>query len=187
MRVIAGKHGGRKLRTLRGLALRPTSDALRETLFNILGSMAVESIFIDVFAGSGAVGLEALSRGASEVFFIEKHAPAAEVIRQNLSSLGIASGAEVISADALRGLEILAARHLLADLIYLDPPYEKEGEYLRVLEFLDASRLVAPRGWVIAEHTRRRELPDRFEHLERVRLHEQGDASLSFYHLALAA
>src|SRR5260221_3616461 len=110
MRVIAGSYRSRILKTLKGLALRPTSDRLRETLFNLLAPNIAGSRFIDLFAGTGAIGIEALSRGAAEVIFIENHTPAATLIRRNLESLGINSGVTVLAVDALRGLAMLAAR-----------------------------------------------------------------------------
>jgi len=168
------------------MRLRPTSDRLRETLFNILGPSIEDSFFVDLYAGTGAIGIEAISRGAREAVFVESHAAGARLVRQNLESLGILSGIEVMECDVVKGLERLASRRLMADFIFLDPPYEGE-EHLRVLEFLDESHVIAPYGLVIVEHHRDMELPDRFERLERSRLHEQGDVALSFYRLAAAA
>lgn len=191
MRIVGGKYGSRMLRTLRGMALRPTSDRLRETLFNILGPAVEGSLFVDVYAGTGAVGIEALSRGARDVIFIEKHPAAVELIRKNLSSLGIDAGYEILAKDAVRGMERLASRsfggHLQADFFFLDPPYADREEYERALEFLDESRLVARNGRVIVEHARRVALPGKLTSLECTRVVEQGDTSLSFYRLALAA
>lgn len=187
MRVIAGKYRSRTLRSLKGYALRPTSDRLRESLFNILGPTVEGATFVDLYAGTGAVGIEALSRGARAAIFVEQHAPAALLIRRNLASLGIKSGAEILSVDVLRGLERLEARGVHARFIFLDPPYAATEEYERVLEFLGESALVAPRGRVIAEHLRKRALPERVGELELARVVEQGDAALSFYRLALAA
>jgi 16S rRNA (guanine966-N2)-methyltransferase len=187
MRVIAGKFRSRPLKGPAKLRLRPTSDPLRETLFNVLGPSVADSLFVDLYAGTGAIGIEAISRGAREVIFVESHAPTARLIRQNLESLGIRAGAELIEADAVRALEVIAKRRLLADFIFLDPPYEEAEEHLRVLEFLDESHLLAPYGLVIVEHRRQMELPDRFDRLELARLLEQGDAALSFYRLAAAA
>jgi 16S rRNA (guanine966-N2)-methyltransferase len=110
MRIIAGKYRSRLLKSLKGDALRPTSDRLRETLFNILGEDVAGSRFLDTFAGTGAVGIEALSRGAAEAIFIEKHAPATKLIRANLESLGVHKGATIITSDALAALNRLAAR-----------------------------------------------------------------------------
>jgi len=186
MRVIAGKYRSRLLRTPGFLGIRPTSDRLRETLFNILGPSVEDSLFIDLYAGTGAIGIEAISRGAREVFFIDRDPDCISLVRQNLESLDIRTGAEVITAGVQRGLDKLAARHLVADFIFFDPPYADAG-YSDLLEYLDASHLVAPRGIVIAEHSSRLELPERFDRLERTRLLEQGDAALSFYRLAAAA
>jgi 16S rRNA (guanine(966)-N(2))-methyltransferase RsmD len=191
MRVIGGKFRSRRLKGPGKLRLRPTSDRLRETLFNVLGPGVRDSLFVDLFAGTGAIGIEALSRGAREVVFVEAHAAGARLVRENLAALGIPlaerKGAEVIEATATKGLEKLAARHRVADFIFLDPPYEDIEEHVRILEWLDASHLVAPRGLVIAEHSRKVELPERLDRLERIRLLEQGDAALSFYRLAAAA
>lgn len=187
MRIIAGKYRSRILKGPGKRRLRPTSDRLRETLFNVLGPSIKDSDFIDIYAGTGAVGIEAISRGANLAVLIESRAATARLIRQNLEALEIHSGAEVIEADAIRGLQKLAARHLVADFVFLDPPYEETAECDRVLEFLDASHLLAPSGIVIAEHSRRVELPDRLTRLECTRHLEQGDAILSFYRLAAAA
>ena len=187
MRVIAGKYGGRKLHGPGALELRPTSDQLRETLFNILGPALEGSYFIDVFAGTGAIGIEAVSRGARKVFFLEKHPRTISLIERNLEQLGIRAGIEVLAGDAERSLEKLAARHLLADFVYLDPPYDTPGEHQRILEFLGSSHLIAPQGVVIVEHFKKMVLDERFDRLELTRVKEQGDAALSFYRLALAA
>jgi 16S rRNA (guanine966-N2)-methyltransferase len=187
MRVIAGKFRSRKLKGPGLLRLRPTSDRLRETLFNVLGPEVEDSLFVDLYAGTGAIGIEAVSRGARQVILVESNAKAARLIRENLTALEIRAGAELMESEALAGLEKLAARHLVADFIFLDPPYEKKSEHTRVLEFLDASRLVAPRGIVIVEHHWRTELPERLDRLECVRQIEQGDAVLSFCRLAAAA
>lgn len=187
MRVIAGKYRSRLLKGPGKLRLRPTSDRLRETLFNVLGPSVEDSLFVDLYAGTGAIGIEAISRGAREAVFIESHAATARLLQQNLATLGIREAAELIVADAIRGLEKMAAQRRMADFFFLDPPYAKADEHLRALEFLDASHLVAPRGIVIVEHSCKAELPERFARLECKRLLEQGDAALSFYRLAAAA
>jgi 16S rRNA (guanine966-N2)-methyltransferase len=186
MRVIAGKYRSRVLKSPGPLKLRPTSDRLRETLFNVLGPAVADSLFIDVFAGTGAIGIEALSRGATEAIFIESYGKAIQLIRKNLESLQI-QNAELIQADAVTGLEKIAARHSVADFIYIDPPYEKLDDYSRVLDYLDSSHLLAPHGTIIVEHFYKADLPSHFQRLERTRVLEQGDASLSFFRLAAAA
>jgi 16S rRNA (guanine966-N2)-methyltransferase len=185
MRVIAGIYRSRILKSLKGLALRPTSDRLRETLFNVLAPNIAGSRFTDLFAGTGAIGIEALSRGASEVAFIENHAPAATLIRRNLESLGINTGVTVLVVDALRGLAMLAARKNSGtpafDIVFLDPPYAAAEDYSRVLEFLGSADLLAPGGIVVAEHRRNFDLPEEPGALKRFRVLRQGDAALSFY------
>jgi 16S rRNA (guanine(966)-N(2))-methyltransferase RsmD len=180
MRIVAGKYRSRTLRSLRGLALRPTSDRLRETLFAILGPTVEGSVFVDVYAGTGAVGIEALSRGAREVIFIEKNAAAVRLIRRNLESLEAHAGVEILAVDAVRGLEVLVERRLRAQFFFLDPPYANNEEYERALDFLDASPLLTPNGRVIVEHAKQQPLPVRLAQLERTRVVEQGDAALSF-------
>lgn len=173
------------------LRLRPTSDRLRETLFDVLGPSVEDSLFVDLFAGTGAIGIEALSRGAREAIFVESDAAAAKLTRANLAALGITGGIQIFEMDALGALEQIASRHVMADFIFLDPPYRqqsaRENDYLRVLDFLDCSRLIAPYGMAIAEHDRKVELPERLARLKRTRVLEQGDAALSFYRLAAAA
>jgi 16S rRNA (guanine966-N2)-methyltransferase len=185
MRVIAGKFRSRPLKSLKGLALRPTSDRLRETLFNVLADRVPDSRFVDVFAGTGAVGIEALSRGAREATFIENHVPAVALIRKNLRSLEIQSGANVLALDALRGLQRMAANPSAAsspvDIVFLDPPYDAAQEYSRVLTFLGTAPFLTEGSLVIAEHRSSIELPESYGGLVRVRVLRQGDATLSFY------
>jgi 16S rRNA (guanine(966)-N(2))-methyltransferase RsmD len=184
MRVIAGKFGSRTLKGPRGLALRPTSDRLRETLFNILGAAVENSVFVDVYAGTGAVGIEALSRGAKHVVFIESHKTAVALIRRNFTALGIAHGADILPIDAAKGLALLAKKNVAANFIFLDPPYAGANEYARMLETLNKHSLMAAQGIVVLEHDRRLKLNDREGKLARVRVVEQGDAVLSFYAMA---
>ncbi len=192
MRVVAGTYRGRRLKSLRGPALRPTSDKLRETLFNILGAAVTGSVFVDLYAGTGAVGIEALSRGARFVVFIEKHPPAVALIRDNLNSLGILSPSSnplnddsgnvlVLSADAVQGLKLVAERGLRADFVFADPPYADVRAYERSLNFLDESDVLNSGAWVIVEHAKRHRLPERLSRLLRARTLVQGDAALSLY------
>jgi 16S rRNA (guanine966-N2)-methyltransferase len=190
MRIIAGTYRSRILKSTKDLALRPTSDYLRETLFNVLGSGISGSRFLDVFAGTGAVGIEALSRGATHATFIEKHAPTAALIRKNLALLKINSGATVISADAVRALETLEAKMQTGeppyDYIFIDPPYASTEDYSRVLQHIASHRLFAPDGIVIVEHRKTFNTPEQVADLKRVRLLRQGDAALSFYRRPIA-
>jgi 16S rRNA (guanine966-N2)-methyltransferase len=188
MRVIAGKFRSRPLQSLQGRSLRPTSDRLRETLFNVLADRVPHSRFVDAFAGTGAVGIEALSRGAREVVFIENHIPAVALIRKNLESLGIQSGTRIFAGDALRGLQRIAANPAVAssfvDIVFLDPPYAAAQDYRRVLGFLGTAAFLGEGSLVIAEHRCSVDVAESFGSLSRVRVLRQGEATLSFYRLA---
>ena len=185
MRIIAGTFRSRQLKSLKGLTLRPTSDRLRETLFNVLQDRIADSRFVDLFAGTGAIGIEAISRGAKEVIFIENHRSTAELIRKNLDLLEIRSGARVLPIDAFRGLQKIAAEgsgnSSAFDIVFLDPPYAAAHEYEQILAFLGDAPLLNSGGLVIAEHRRSFDLPETQGHLQAVRILQQGDASLTFY------
>ncbi len=188
MRVIAGQYRSRPLKSMPGMDIRPTSDRLRETLFNVLTAGNPEAlagtVFLDLFAGTGAVGIEALSRGARAVYFVEQAKKAASLIRENLRSLGITEGYEVSERDVVQALRLLDGEALAADHCFLDPPYRMRGSYERILGFLGQSRILKPATVVIAEHERKFDPGDSFGALRRYRRLDQGDASLSFYRLA---
>lgn len=185
MRVIAGTYRSRILKSPKELALRPTSDMLRETLFNVLGPRIPDSRFVDAFAGTGAVGIEALSRGASEVTFIENHGPTSGLIKKNLEMLEVRSGTKILTMDALRGLQRLASGFIAVpapiDIVFLDPPYAAAEDYRNVLSFLSTANFFVEGSLVVAEHRHTFGLPETFAELRRVRVLRQGDASLSFY------
>jgi 16S rRNA (guanine966-N2)-methyltransferase len=191
MRVIAGAYRRRTLRSLPGLDVRPTSDRLRETLFNVLcaGDPAAltESKWLDLYAGTGAVGVEALSRGAGMVYFVESSKAAAEVIACNLKSLGIVGGFQIMKVEAGKALQQWDAAERPADFIFLDPPYAKREEYAKTLSALAESKLLSESSLVIAEHEKRFDPGEAFGELRRYRKLVQGDASLSFYRRHLAS
>jgi 16S rRNA (guanine(966)-N(2))-methyltransferase RsmD len=179
MRVIAGTYRSRRLIAPNGLATRPTSDRLRETLFNVLAPRIDGAVFVDLYAGSGAVGIEALSRGASLVYFVEKASSALAAIRGNLAALDIRSAFQLESGSVTSVLERLSA----AAIIFLDPPYEPASEYDRTLSTIAqrADSLLTADGIVVAEHSRKIQLGEHYGILRRYRVLEQGDAALSFY------
>jgi 16S rRNA (guanine966-N2)-methyltransferase len=185
MRVIAGQFRSRELKSLAGEATRPTSDRLRETLFNVLQAIRPldGNVFLDVFAGTGAVGIEALSRGARQVYFIEQAKKAAAVIRQNLRALAVTEGFEVLERDANQALRLLDSEAVRLDWCFLDPPYADTDAYADALGFLSQSRLLTAESVVVAEHDKRNDLADLFGSLKRFRRLVQGDAALSFYRL----
>lgn len=186
MRIIAGSYRSRTLDAPSGLATRPTSDRLRETLFNVLAAHIEDATFLDLYAGSGAVGLEALSRGAQSVTFVERAQPALTVLRRNLARLGITAGFRVYAGSTMAFLRSAAKtgpEPTLYAVVFLDPPYDASDEYEAALGLLggDAGVLLAADALVIAEHRRKERLENRYGHLARTRLLEQGDAALSFY------
>jgi 16S rRNA (guanine(966)-N(2))-methyltransferase RsmD len=188
MRVIAGKYRSRPLHSLEGMDIRPTSDRLRETLFNVLTAGNPEaldgSMWLDLFAGTGAVGIEALSRGAKEVRFVENSGAACEAIRKNLQSLGVAGGFKLLQDELPRALRRLEQEPVVADIVFIDPPYRMTEAYADTLEALARSSLVFGNSLVIAEHEKKFDPGDKFGALDRFRLLKQGSAALSFYRLA---
>jgi 16S rRNA (guanine966-N2)-methyltransferase len=184
MRVIAGRFGSRRLAAPAGESTRPSSDRLRETLFNVLTPSIEGSAFLDLYAGSGAVGIEALSRGASRVVFVERAPAALMVLRANVASLGLSGELRIYAGAASAFLRRGHASAPAAfNLIFLDPPYDAAQEYEATLGLLGgaAAGLLAAGGMVIAEHRRKATLDASYGSLMRVRLLEQGDAALSFY------
>lgn len=173
---------------MRGTDIRPTSDRLRETLFNVLTAghpgALVGSIWIDLFAGTGAVGIEALSRGAAQVYFVEQSAAAVQVIQENLKSLGVASGVEVIQADVLKALARMKGDQAAVDVIFLDPPYRMADAYHDTLASIGHWDSLKPTALVIAEHEKKFDPGETFGALARFRTLRQGDASLSVFRRA---
>ena len=196
MRVIGGIYRSRPLVAPPGVQTRPTSDRLRETLFNVLTNGAVDRVaggrFLDLYAGSGAVGIEAISRGAAEVTFVEQAATAFATIQKNLSALGLAQQSSSRILDKQNVPRFLLARMdnplLRYDVVFLDPPYELGEEYSTTLDRLggECGSLLADGAMVIAEHRKKDSLAASYGQLMRVRLLEQGDAALSFYQAAAA-
>ena len=189
MRVIAGKYRSRPLRSLKGMDIRPTSDRLRETLFNVLTAgnpAALEgSIWLDLFAGTGAVGIEALSRGAREVHFVESSKAAAQAIRRNLQSLDIAEGFEILQEELPRAFWRMERQKVTADVVFLDPPYRMKNAYSETLLALAESSLIWAMSVVVAEHEKKFDPGEEFGELRRFRQLVQGSTALSFYRSAM--
>jgi 16S rRNA (guanine(966)-N(2))-methyltransferase RsmD len=185
MRIIAGTFRSRQLKSLKGLTLRPTSDMMRETLFNILGPRVEGSRFLDLFAGTGAIGIEAISRGAAHVTFVEKHPATVRLLRENLTSLEISSGIQIIPADVISTIAKFSTGSATQfDFIFLDPPYAEENKYRDTLHALEESTLLSESTIVIAEHHKKFGSSKSAGRLAQFRILTQGDAALSFYKLA---
>jgi 16S rRNA (guanine(966)-N(2))-methyltransferase RsmD len=204
MRIISGTAKGRRLLTAKGLAIRPTYDKVKESLFNIIGEEIIGTKFLDLFAGTGSIGLEALSRGAQYVIFVEKNAHHVEIIRKNLYNCNFSKSGDVYCGDVLRVLQRL--NRLRKDdvnplddtilpsptwaqtgfnFIFVDPPYKSFGLVLETLKTLDSSKILAKNGRVIIEHVKTSRqiipLPEELSTLVLFRQRLLGDTVLSFY------
>jgi 16S rRNA (guanine966-N2)-methyltransferase len=180
MRVIAGSLKGRRLAAPAWDGLRPTSDKLRETLFNILAARIAGARVLDGYAGTGAVGIEALSRGAARVTFVEHDRRAQALIAANLAHCGVTEGYAIIRASATRALDDLSANGAAFELILLDPPYD-EGDDRLAAVLAQAAGVVAPGGMIVLEHARARPAPAAAGTLPRSRDVTSGDSALAFY------
>lgn len=175
MRIVHGSHGGRVLRAPHGAATRPTSEKVREAIFNILPDVEDMQV-LDLFAGSGALGIEALSRGAAHATFVDQARPALAAIRGNLRDLALEDRATVLSGDAVT----LAARHVPASpwqLVFIDPPYRSD---LAVRAVQSLAHLASD-AVIVIEHDRRNAPPERLGSLLRTDLRRYGDTLVSFY------
>ena len=181
LRVVAGVLKGRRLLSPTWRGLRPTSDRLRETLFNILGPACEGASVLDAFAGTGAIGIEAMSRGASHVMFVDHDPRALSLIRQNLERCGVTDRYTIQRMDLARPVFAKATADRLApavfDLIFLDPPYEMKPT--TACEALASS--LTDDGRLVVEHARRMDVPEAIADLRRTRMVTAGDSALSFY------
>ena len=181
MRIIAGQFKSRQLKATPPAGTRPTSDRLRETLFNILGPSVRGCSFLDGCAGVGAIGIEAISRGARLVLFVDQSRKAVRMIGDNLRALEISEGFTIHELDIGRSLELCAREGIVFDVAFIDPPYDRDDIYKDALERFGSRQLLAPGGVLILEHSKRTELPDITGPLRRSRTLVQGDSTLSFY------
>ncbi|MDZ7640318.1 MAG: 16S rRNA (guanine(966)-N(2))-methyltransferase RsmD [Bryobacterales bacterium] len=172
MRIIAGEFKSRRLKSIPGLDTRPTPDRMRESLFSAIQPELDGAVFADLYAGTGCVGLEALSRGASSVIFVERHAKALKVLRENIASLGAETRTRLMSEAASR-----AALYLRAHIVFLDPPYELGSEYESCLEALGEGSA----SLVLVQHETRRKLAAKYGHLTQDRMIKQGSNAVTFY------
>jgi 16S rRNA (guanine966-N2)-methyltransferase len=177
LRVVAGELGGRRLKAPAGTATRPTAEKVRAAIFNILGAPADDLRVLDLYAGAGAMGLEALSRGAAHATFVDKDGGAARVVGDNVAALGVGERARVLRLDAAAAVRKLAGERF--DWIFVDPPYGSD-EVARVLPLL--GELLADGGVVVVEHDRRREPEAQAGVLFRADVRKYGDTRVAFFH-----
>ena len=183
MRVIAGTYKGRRLKSPPSIQVRPTSDRLRETLFNVIAPRIRDALFLDLCSGSGAVGIEALSRGAAHAMFVERSRKMCGVIEANLDLCRVPEDqTEVVNMTAADFLKQTSPDNKPWDIIFFDPPYE--DDYVGVLKLVADHDLLAKDGLLIAEHHHKNDLPANVGALKRTRVLKQGDSALSFYAVA---
>lgn len=179
MRIIAGSLKGRRLAPVKG-RIRPTGAKVREAVFAILGEAVAGARVLDLFAGTGALGIEALSRGAREAVFVEDNPEALKVLRRNLEDLGLKDRTSVLPVSVRQALKKLAVHGADFDLAFLDPPYGGE-QAVAALQALAAAEIMAPTAWVVAEHSRRDQLPKAAGPLQLRELRRYGDTQVAFY------
>ncbi len=180
MRVIAGIHKGRQLKAVPGNNTRPTTDKVKESIFQIIGPFFQGGKALDLFAGSGSLGIEALSRGMDNCIFVDKHPKAIQIIRENTSLLRLEEQSEIFRADAFRALAAVAKRELRFDLIFLDPPYSKIS-YLELLETIIKEQLLNDEGIIYCEHDLKDILPEQVSGLSLIKQLKYGTIGVTIY------
>ena len=180
MRIIAGKFKGRKLTGLKGRKIRPTSDRIREALFSILSHKVENALVLDLFAGTGAFGIEALSRGAAKSFFVDKSEQAIEIIKKNLELLNIKEEAEVFLHDACTVIDSKITFDHKFDLIFMDPPYNR-GFILNLFENVDLLSIIKDNSIIIAEHSVREDKLEKVSGLDLYDRRTYGETLISFF------
>jgi len=180
MRITGGEKSGLRLSTFPKNIIRPTRDMVREAVFNTLGDSIRDASFLDIFAGTGSTGIEALSRGASDATFIENERRAADVIKKNLAITGFEGQSLIMAADYVRALKKLSSRKAKFAIIYVDPPYQS-GFYDRCIRLIDEGELLIPNGILIAESFKKMDLLHKFGYIELTREKLYGETRISYY------
>lgn len=180
MRVIAGELKGRRLSSIDTDLIRPTSDRVKEALFSILGDLVIDCNFLDLFAGSGSVGIEAYSRGAKEVVFVDSHLSSIKILKKNLEKVGILNDTEVIHDDFAAAIEILSRRGRKFDIIFIDPPYG-QGLSIEAARKIIKNNLLSKSGVIIIEHGAKEIIPEEIDILEKFKEKKYGNIFLSLY------
>lgn len=180
MRVIAGERKGIPLKTASGMNTRPTTDKVKESLFNIIGPFFDGGIALDLFAGSGSLGIEALSRGADKAIFIEKDGKAFQALQENIKKCRYEQKSELYKTDATRAVKALIKRDVVIDYLFVDPPYKKIEYYDLVLSLINENK-ISNEGIIVCEHSSFVELPEQFNEFKRSRQEVYGDTVISIY------
>lgn len=180
MKIVAGKNRGNKLKSLKGLSIRPTSQKVREALFDILGISIEGTYFLDLFAGTGAIGIEALSRGAQKVIFIEKEIKCIKIIKENLKKTKNNQNSLVFKIDFLSGIKLLAKKNYLLDFIFLDPPYNMGLANISLLE-ISKLPILKKNSVVIVQHYKKEKVEENINNLKLFDQRKYGESYLSFF------
>lgn len=183
MRVIAGQAKGKRLQAPPGMNTRPITDMIKEALFNVLGDTVRDSSFLDLFAGSGSVGIEALSRGAKQVVFIDNNSSAVGIIKENIINCGFSKGFSVYRNDVFKALTLFDQRKTKFDLIYVDPPFTIEKIFDQVIYALDQSNILERNGRIILRTQRKKQLTAQLNYLEEYRTNNYGESVLHYYRM----
>jgi len=180
MRIITGIAKGAKLKAPRGMDTRPTADRVKESIFNILGTMVLEATVLDLFAGTGNLGLEALSRGAKHAVFVDQSAISMRVIKDNAIHTKLVHSADFYKSDVLKAVDKLGRAGQMFDLIFCDPPYNK-GLVTSVLTKIDELNILTAGGIIILEHSRHENIDKQLSNLQLNRSERYGETIVSFY------
>ncbi len=183
MRIISGTAKGRRLKAPPGNTTRPITDMIKEALFNVLGQSIQKSDFLDLFAGSGSVGIEALSRGASRVVFIDNSSAAVKTIRDNLDTCNFSDRYVILKEDVLTAADRFEKRNILFDYIYIDPPFTQGSIFPRIMKAIDEKNILHNKGVLIIRTPRKMEMPEGFVNLKRIRHNHYGESTLHYYQL----
>jgi RNA methyltransferase, RsmD family len=181
LRVISGIAKGKRLKAPTGLNTRPITDMIKEALFNVLGSRVMGARFLDLFAGSGSVGIEALSRGAHKVIFVDYSNEAVKIVKENIDNCKFSDGYQILRNDVFKALGLLERQNARFDLIYVDPPFTNEKIFNEVMVAIDAIDILEPDGIIIIRAPRRKEMPVMFNGLNKYRSSHYGESSLHYY------
>ncbi|HEY2420012.1 MAG TPA: 16S rRNA (guanine(966)-N(2))-methyltransferase RsmD [Neobacillus sp.] len=180
MRVVSGNCKGRPLKAVPGNSTRPTTDKVKEALFNMIGPYFNGGIGLDLFAGSGGLGIEALSRGLEKVIFIDRDAKAIQVIHENIRSCNFEEKTEVYCNDADRAIKALIKREICFDYIFLDPPYKKQ-QLVSLMEKMNEKQLLNLNGVIVCEHDRALELPEAVGDYKQIKHEKYGIIAVTIY------
>lgn len=182
LRVIAGSARGKKLKAPAGMNTRPVTDMIKEAIFNVLGQDMEDARFLDLFAGSGSMGIEALSRGAVRVVFIDRDSGSVRIIKENLENCGFQpENYQVYKNDVFKAVDILEKKDEKFDFIYVDPPFTDEEVFDRIMRRLDQARLLTEEGILLIRTRRKKSLTEGLKHLVKYRMNEYGESTLHYY------